>query len=271
MRCHGTRLGGLRSRIISVRRVSANVSVVSLKLGRFHLSLLRCVGRRPSVRGAPFKLRSIATTTRNVPTNIVFILGGHAGDIGVSGRGHLRPFCVICVDGSNRIIYSRLSPGRVLSGIHCLYGNGARPVPRLCGRFGGRAQSNGGVSRVSSLLNSTVSSVVRIGSRDSVSDFLSNNRMDFLSGRVGKLGSFRLVYFVIMESARRRISSGRFHIIITKDEGFGSCSELTNRLSGFLGNGGGIAVMDNATENTSHVNRRCTTRRNCGASRFPTR
>lgn len=151
------------------------------------------------MRRTPFKVGTITNTGNSIGPNIVCILGGHGGTIGVSGGGLLRPFCVICLSSSNRIVYSRLRPGGLLSALQLLYGSGGRCSEGLYTLLDGRAYSNERVRRCDSLLRGTVSDVMHVGRRDSVSDLFALNRAATLAGRVGKLSSFRLVAFLIVE------------------------------------------------------------------------
>lgn len=192
----------LQNEVVDIEDMNTGISIMDLGLNEYRLDLLDYAKNHPQIDKAPKGMHAVVNATDELPAGVIFVLKNTQDNVNINTPNRLHPFYMIYLSEEGEVITDHLEPKELLDNFRFLSKGKMSPEQDLCAIFNKETQDGKDMSQYSSLLEEAISSIINTKNESEIENFLSGNKVSFLTEDIKGLDDFELVSFLVVKEKR---------------------------------------------------------------------
>lgn len=189
----------LQNEVVDLEDMDSSVSIMDLGLNEFKLDLMDFMKKNQNIDYMPFGFHAVVQSNNDMPPGVIYVLKNRNNMVNIGKKNRLHPIYMVYVSEAKEIIVDYLSPKELLNKMRFLCRGKIEPNLNVASVFNKRTRDGKNMLFYSSLLDTAISSIVKLKEESLVSTFLSGSNEDvFNTTSVKGIDDFELVTFLVV-------------------------------------------------------------------------
>lgn len=189
----------LQEEIVDLEDMSNGISIMDLGLNEFRLDLLEYVKNHEDIEKKPTGLHAVVEKSEENPQGVVFVLKNINDSVNSDNRNRIHPFYMVYIGADGEIICDYLNPKKMLDTFRLLCRGKSEPIAKLCAKFNSETDDGRDMSKISSLLNEAIESIIDTKEESDIDSLFSAGGTSALMSNVSGLDDFELICFLVVK------------------------------------------------------------------------
>lgn len=188
----------LKNEVVDIEEMQSGVSIMDLGLNEFRVDLLDYTHMAGQLDGTPYGLHAVVPSSDEMPPGVIFILLNRVDSINRDKRNRLHPFYMVYISDDGGIVCNHLDPKRLLDLMRYSCKGKTKHYDNLCNAFNEETKNGKNMSRISMLLDKSISSIAGQQEHSELLDFL-DGKDSFSTVKNNGMDDFELICFLVVK------------------------------------------------------------------------
>lgn len=185
----------LQNEVVDLEDMTTGISIMDLGLNEFRMDLVAYIKEHPNLDRTPFGIHAVV---RGEKPGVIFVLKNVNKAVDIKNQNRLHPFYMVYIGEDGEVVCNHLEPKATLDIMRHLSRGKNAPDMDVCHIFNHETNDGKKMDRVSSLLQQTISSIIRVKEESDLDSFFGDGQTTFLTGNISGLDDFELICFMVV-------------------------------------------------------------------------